>query len=248
MHQLVSRVSWVNISTNVFMWMLGAISMLMLRAWISLTEGQAAWASVVVTLLTGVGAVLGAFWLWRWQQKDRTQQLKKVGLAMFIDVYNRLLELEVFTCYEKWLRFSEKVYGAAATAAGTDEEIRQRHQDAAKRYMRALSAESVLSIQNFSVLRDNLGDVDDEQRLVILRLYTFLGGIPAQLEKVCAEWEAVDVTNVPATLSENSKRLLNYSIGACAFLLKKIDEVERSRERADMYEKFYVAQREIHDQ
>jgi hypothetical protein len=243
-HQLTG-VSWANVSTNVFMWILGAVTMFEVRVWFSLTGDQAAWASALATLVTGAGAVLGAFWLWRQQQMDRTRQLKKIGLAIFVDVYNRLLELEVFTCYEKWLVFHEKVHGS--TAIGTETDARLRHKKAAQRYMHALSAESTLAIENFSVLRDNLGDVDDERRLVMLRLYTFLGGIPSQLKRFLEEWDVVDVVDAPAALSEDSKKLLGYAIGACAFLLNKLDGVERSKSKAEMYGKFYAAQRAIHD-
>ncbi len=165
---------------------------------------------------------------------------------MFVDVYHRLIELAAFTDYRHWHTFFSKVYGTAPS--GTPPEIRLLHRDAGSRYIRALLVEIELTIQNFSVLRDNLGDIEEEKLESVLKLFALLAGMPPQLNAMAKEWNRCDITVDPAELSNSAARLLRMGTGACAFHLEKLDGKQRSPSDAAFYRKFYVEQVAIHRQ
>ncbi|MGN7920185.1 hypothetical protein [Lysobacter sp. 22409] len=245
MRQKQSGINWSFIAINTLMAIIGALVMGSIRWTTTLSEGQAEWSNVIATVLTGTGAVLGGFFLWRHQQNEKSKQLRAVGIAIFIDVYHRLLELEVFTNYDRWLNFFRQVYNISPSEVPIDSY--QKHKDAGIRFIESLIHESRFAVDNFAVLRDNLGDVEEEQLEAMLRLFTYLSGITLQLKKLHSAWKATDITSLPASLSPEAARILEYGIGACAYFLGKLDGIERSKERTALYEKFYSAQKEIHN-
>ena len=227
-------VSWTNVTAHVGVGLFGVAVMACClhggRWTLSLSSGAADWANAIVTGIAAVLAVATTVLLWVYQQNARSRQLKLVGIRLFVDVYHRLLELSVFTDYDRWKEFYRSVNGSYPL--GTPHETHVLHWDGAYRYMSALIAELPYTLDNFGVLRDNLGDFDSEKIEAVTRLFALVSGMPSQLEMMREEWVGTIITSEPAKLSEVWSRLLSHAIGACAFHLTTIDGVERSAERA----------------
>ena len=207
-------------------------------------EGEAEWANAIVTGIAAVGAVATTILLWMYQQKVRSRQIQSIGITMFVNVYNRLVELSAFTDYKKWHAFYVEVY--AKEPAASPEECWVLHKAGADRYLTALIAEVPHTVNNFAVLRDNLVDFNPDKMDAVSMLFALVGGIQTQLTSFQDYWRCLDDAAGPVALDENWKRLLSQAIGACAFHLKRIDGKSRSPDLAEVYGGFYAAQKRLH--
>lgn len=250
MKETFEKLSWVSVTTNVAMALFGMYALWLVSIGMSAPRWTPEWTSALAAALalpvaagTALFAVLGAFALWRRQQRARSMQMRAVGIAMFDELYHRLLELEVFTNYERWREFYKNVHGQEPKASTA----RKRHKAAGARYIASLTNETEMAIANFAVLRDNLGDLDPGQVEAVLRLNTFLCGMPIQLRKMATSWNKRSALTKPVALTADMQRLLGLGIGACGYFLHKLDGKIRSLERAREYEAFFLQQQAIHN-
>jgi hypothetical protein len=184
------------------------------------------WASVLCTVAAAAIAVLGSFKLWNNQLKKRSDSLEATAVAIFRNVYDRLIEFEAFTNFDEWRRYAGNVNGGLIA---TDEAAWKAHKEAV---LSAISAHLVsldLALKNFEAIQGNLYDVSRERIETMLRLHGFIGGAPSQIRRIQSFWAEADRGMGPVVLPEEFRYVLSRGIAGGAYFLNKLDSAGRKR-------------------
>jgi len=175
------------------------------------------WAAVLATIGTGMGAVYGAFLLWKAQQREKTERLLRAGVTLFVGVHRNLLELKAFSDYDTFVKFNRQITGLNNLHLGRDV-----HKKGVETFLDTLIVNSNFATASISTLIGNLGDVDAGKVDAFMRLAHLVNGLPAQALRIRAEWMSAEIDHRPAKLSDDHSFLVAYGIAASAYYLEKL--------------------------
>jgi hypothetical protein len=149
---------------------------------------------------------------------------------MLEQIYRELVELQAFANFNRFTKFN-RALAEEPIYLGVDV-----HKKAVERVLDQLIANAEFAVENLSLVRDNLGDIENRKKRAVLLMMYLIAGLPNRLRAVRDRWSAQPLNaSQPCALSEDDAFALQYAIEAAAH---NLGELGRSQSRdTKLYER-----------